>query len=653
MNTKLGSLFFVLLCSISLFAQEKKEVLLTIDDVPVYTSEFKRVYKKNLDLVQDESQKNVESYLDLFIDYKLKVAEAYDQKLHEKEGYRSEYAKYQEQFSRNYLYEDKFVDDLALEAYNRSLEDVDASHILVLSGLDDVPQDTLAAYNKILKIRERAMNGEDFEALAKETSEEPAAKDSGGRLGYFSVFSLVYPFETAAYNTAVGGISDVVRTQYGYHIIKVHDKRKRSPEITTSHIMVSDKEDATRTFNPKERIQEIYQLLQQGESFESLAKQFSDDKNSGKQGGKLNKFGKGDLRSTAFEDAAYALENVGDISEPIKTDFGWHIIRLDEVHPILTYEEMKDGLVQKVTDMPRSKKITNQINKKIKEKYGFQMKNDPTAFFKEFLDENALKRRWTYDTLEPSKNKVIFIVGDREVDYRTFADYIVKRQRELRPFKTLDNLIEVMYDEFETAELKAYFRDRLEDENDDYAAVISEYRDGLLIFDVMNKNVWNKAKKDSTGLETYFASVRNKYQWGQRVEGTIVSATNSEAAKSALQLLEQGSSSEEIKSKLNTQEKINVIVTSGIFEIGDADLPEDFEVRTGVSKTYRIGESYVLVKVDKILPPGPKTLEEVRGKVLSDYQNYVEENWMQSLRSKYKVEVNKKVLKKVTKELES
>lgn len=653
MYKKITLLFLFIMVSLTVFPQQKKDILLTINDQPVYTKEFKRVYKKNLDLVQEDSQKDVESYLELFIDYKLKIKEAYNQNLHNNPTYIKEFSQYQEQLSRNYLYENKVTDDLALEAYERGLEEINASHILVLSSYEDLPQDTLIAYNKIKNIRERALSGEDFIKLAKESSEEPSAKEHGGELGYFSVFALVYPFESMAYNTPVGEISSIVRTQFGYHIIKVNDRRKRSPEITVSHIMISDKEDPLRTFDPEVRIQEIYTLLQQGESFENLAKQYSDDKNSGKRGGKLNKFTKGDLRSEKFEEAAYGIKEVGEVSKPVKTSFGWHIIRLDEKHSLGTFEEMKESLVKRVQDANRLKIVTHKVNNKIKDKYGYTLNEDYKDFFENYLTDDVLLRKWEYDSIAPDQNKGLFSIGDKELKYSDLASYIFTRQRRSKSYKTKKALLSGMFDEFETLELKNYFRDRLEFENEEYAAIISEYRDGLLIFDVMNKNIWNKAKNDSIGLKSYYNETKEQYAWNERVDAIMVSSTDSSIVRQVAELLKQGETAEKIKQQFNTKDKVNVIVSNGVYEIGKSDLPDGFVAKVGVTDIFSNNDSFTVLYVNKIMPPSLKSLDEVRGRVLSNYQNYLEQKWVEQLRSKCNIEINKRALKRTIKSLKA
>lgn len=650
MKNFLSVFILALLCATTVFSQNKKEVLMTIEGKPVYSSEFKRVYLKNLDLVQDESQKDIDGYLQLFIDYKLKIAEAETQGLDEEGVYKSEFSKYRDQLSRNYLFEDKITDELAKEAYERGKEEVNASHILIKVDYEAVPRDTLAAYNKLKSIRERAIKGEDFTQLAKIYSEEPGAKESGGDLGYFSVFNMVYPFENAAYNTKVGEISKIIRTSFGYHILKVNDRRAKLPKIAVSHIMISDKK-GSRTFNPEERINEIYTMLKQGESFESLAKQFSDDKNSAVKGGKLNPFTKGDLRASEFENAAYALKNIGEISKPVKTDFGWHIIRMDEKLPAETFEQQKEMLDKKVTEGDRSKIVTHAINNKIKEKYGFKPGESYMPYFDTYVTDEVLKRKWEMTPIPAENEKTLFTIGNKKVGSTDFAKFISNRQKTTRPYKQKQTLLVDLYDEFETENLKDYFKENLEKENEEYAAILGEYRDGLLIFDVMNKNIWQKAKNDTVGVQEFYNKTKQNYLWKQRVDADIYSATSEVLAQQIQKMLSEGKTTEEIKTALNTQDKLNVLVTPGIFEIDQHELPNGLEIKEGVSKLYPNSDSFVVVNIKAILAPSEKSLDDVKGKVLSNYQNDIETRWMQELHSKYKVEVDKKTLKRLKKEL--
>ncbi|WP_203296476.1 peptidylprolyl isomerase [Luteirhabdus pelagi] len=644
---------FVLAVSATAFGQiKKKDVLLSIDGEPVSVQEFKRVYKKNLDLVQDESQKTVEGYLELFIDYKLKTTEARAQGLDETQNYSREFRKYQEQLSRNYIYEDKVTSDLAREAYERGQEEINANHILVRTAFDDLPQDTLKAYKKITEVREKALAGEPFDELAKQYSEEPNASETAGHLGWFGVFTMVYPFETAAYETPVGGVSDIIRTEFGYHILKVNDRREKVSQIMVSHIMISDK-NGDASFDPKERAEEIYTMLKQGESFENLAKQFSDDKNSAIKGGKLRPFGRGDLRSEEFENAAYGLNEPGEISKPVKSEFGWHIIRFEQEIPEPTFEEELAKLERQVRDGNRHKVVTQAVNQKIKDKYGFKLHNGYLDFFNEFVTDSVLRRKWKYNDQEPKLETKLFTIGDKTLKYRDLAEYMSVRQKRMRGVNKKTAALTSMYDEFETMELKNYFRNRLEEENEEYAAVISEYRDGLLIFDLMEENIWNKAKKDSVGLEDFYERNKDNYRHGKQLVATIATATDKQSASRIAKMLQSGNTVGQIKETINSNGTINAVFSEGVFEKGDRELPSATIFEEGVSEIYEQNGSFIVVNVKKILPAGFNPLDKVRGKVMSDYQMELEQKFMEDLRSKHTVEINNKALKRVKKELDS
>lgn len=649
---KVFSAFVILaLCTTTVMAQRSKDVLLQIDGQPVYVAEFERVYEKNLDLVQEESQKDVEGYLDLFIDYKLKLAEAKTQGLDEDEVYKTEFEKYRTQLSRNYLYEDKLTADMAREAYERGKEEIDASHILITVGFDAMPQDTLVAYNKIKSIREKALQGEDFATLAKKYSEEPNAKQSGGHLGYFTAFSMVYPFETEAYNTQAGEVSNIVRSNFGYHIIKVHDRRERLPKILVSHIMISDKKGA-RNFNPEERINEILTMYEQGSSFEELAKEYSDDVASGKQGGKLVPFTKGQLRSPKFEDAAYTLTQVGEVSKPVKSDFGWHIIRLDEVFEEETFEEQREYLEKKSSQGDRAKSIATTINNEIKGKYGF--KTDPSYFeyFESYVPDSVLARKWVKSPIPASEDKTLFTIGEKNVTYSDFAEYIEARQSSIAAQRDKKMLLINAYDEFENQEVREYFKVRLEKENEEYAAILQEYRDGLLIFDVMEHNIWSKAKSDSLGLESFYQKNKQNYRWKQRVDADVFSATSQATAQRVEKMLREGKAPEEIKEELNPDKTVNVVLTQGVFEVDQSVLPNSLALKTGISKIYPRNNSYTIVNIKNVLPEGVKELQDARGAIVSDYQSQLEKDWMESLHAKYDVEVNARALKRLKRKFE-
>lgn len=650
MKKNLLPILVLFILSTTIYSQKKKDILLTINEKPVLVSEFKRVFNKNLSLVQEEDQKNVEGYLDLFIDYKLKVIEAKAQGLHKSDAYKSEFQKYQEQLSRKYIYDKRVTSELTLEAYERGLEEINVDHILVLLTLSALPKDTLIAYNKIKTIRDKVINGEDFETLAKKYSEEPGAKEHGGKLGYFSAFSMVYDFETTAYNTKVGEISKIVRTEFGYHIIKINDRRVKKPKINVSHIMIFDN-DTKRDYDPTERIDELYAMVQQGESFDGIARQFSEDKNTAINGGRIKTFGVGDLRAPLFEKAAYSLKEEGEISEPIKSSFGWHIIRLNKKYTIPTFEEEKDVIESKVNGGARARIVTQAVNNKIKTKYGYQEGTGHSPYMYEFVSDSILTKNWEYMAVPEPDNKMLFKIGDKEITYDDFAQFIAEKQNLSMKYDNKEMLLSDYYSEFYNKTLKDYFMFRLEEENEEFASILEEYRSGLLIFDVMDKNIWTVAKLDTIGLQKFYDKTKSSYVWKKRIDGDILTSTNNSTAKMVQKLLEQGLGIKEIKKQLNTDGKINVIVNSGKYEIDKREIPKDFDAKPGVSKIYQVEDSFVVINVKEIIPSSIKELEAVKGLVLSNYQNHLEEKWMNNLRNKNKVVINEKVLKRVKKEL--
>ena len=650
MNTKYLPLILLLLITITANSQKKNEVLLTINEEPVYASEFKTVFEKNLDLVLDESQKDVDGYLDLFIDYKLKVAEAYVQGLDKNDEYVKEFAKYQDQLSENYIYDKRITSKLVEEAYKRGLEEVDVDHILIKVKMNDNPQDTLIAFKKIKVIRDKAISGDDFETLARKYSEEPGVKKGGGKLGYFSVFSMVYNFENAAYNTSVGEVSEITRTKFGYHIIKINDRRVKKSQINVSHIMILTNKDAVEA-NPEEKINELYAMIMQGESFESIAKQFSEDKATGSKGGTIKTFGPGGLRAPLFEKAAYSIKEEGEILKPIKSSFGWHIIRLNKKYPIPSFEESKLEIEKKVTSGARIRVVTQATNNKIMLEYGYKEGVSYSPYFNEYVTDSVLNKKWEYLPIPADQDKVLFTIGDQEVRFNDFAKFINKEQESFKKFKVKEKMLFEYYDQFKSKTIKEFYLNILENENEEYAAVLSEYRNGLLIYDVMEKNIWEVAKTDSIGLQKYYVETKSNYTWKQRIDAEVISApllTNAELVKS---LLLKGENIEEIKKQLNTEGKINVIITKGVYEIGQKELPKNFIAKVGVSEVYKTEDSNVVVNVKEILAPATKELEEVRGLVISKYQSKIEEDWMKELKNKYTVVINKKTLKRIKKQL--
>lgn len=630
-------------------AQEiKKEVLFTIDNKPYYTDEFARVYNKNLDLVKDESQKDLTQYLDLFIGYKLKINKANKLGLQNGANYQNELKTYRQQLSKNYVTDSKVTKELVEEGYQRSLKEVHAYHILVTVDENAAPEDTLKAYNKALDLRKRALAGEDFRKLAQENSQDPSAKENQGDLGYFSAFRMVYPFENAAFTTPKGQISKPVRSQFGYHVVKIEDIRDNRGEIQVAHIMIlNPKPEDTDKDKAKNTINDIYKKLQQGEKFEDLAKQFSEDKSSSSKGGQLSRFGSGQLSSEEFENVAFSLTKDKPISEPFQSKFGWHIVKLIDKFPMKSFEEMKSELENKVGKNERSRLITNSLNEKLRKKYTVKKDNKMYAAVAKAVTPAFYENKWEMPADTKAYDGKLFTINDRDISGTDFLKYIATQQKAGSGVRSVGKMVESFYTKYVDDQLNQYYTDHLETEFPEFAAVMEEYRDGLLLFDLMEKEIWEKSKTDTTGLKNFYDTRKMNYQWKNRVDVIIASSTNEKTIKEAQKMLKKGSTPDQIKEKLNVKGKVDVMTNVGTFEEGNDALPKGIKFETGVSEITKDGEYYFVTKVNKVMPAGVKTLEECKGKCINDYQQYLEQRWVDDLKGEFTVKTNKDVFERV------
>ena len=643
--------FLIVTSCVSTAQNTAKKVLFTIDEAPYYTDEFKRVYNKNIDLVKDESQKDLNQYLNLYLGYKLKINKAQKLGLQNNPKYVTELNSYRSQLAKNYLTDVKVTNELIREAYNRSLKEINAAHILFLVDENASPADTLKAYNKALSVKKKIDAGEDFGSLAMEFSEDPSAKENKGSLGFFSVFRMVYPFESGAYNTPVGKVSPPVRTRFGYHLIKVNEVRDNRGEVSISHIMILKGEDKELNEKNKNRIQEIYQKLKQGESFEELAKQFSEDKSSASSGGKMANFGSGQLSSQAFEDAAFGLSKVEPLSKPFETDFGWHIIKLNDKFPVKSFEALEEELKNKIGRDERSRLIQNSLTERLRKKYKIATdKKVYTAIVKSFT-EDFYKGKWASEEVKTPFKETVLTIDTSKKSGRDFLNYVQNNQTVALGIKPLSKMVSVLYEQFTDAELNKYYNDNLENEFPEFANVMSEYRDGLLLFDLMEKEIWEKSKTDTLGLHSFYDKNKQKYQWNKRYDVLVVSSTKQDFIKKAEKLLKKGKSATEIKETLNTGKDLEVIEKEGIFEEGSTFLPKNIQDKKGLTSIVKEGEYYFISRVNGILPAAQKTFEECEGKVVNDYQQYLEENWVSDLKKEFTIKVNPEVFEQVKAEI--
>lgn len=644
----------LLLCAVvfSTYVNAQEQTLFSIDNEQISADEFKAVYLKNRDIGKDIDPKTPREYLDLFINFKLKVREARDRGMDTIPSFTREFNNYRNQLAQPYL-EDRSVDSLLLnEAYSRMLQEVNAAHIMVDLAPNALPADTLAAYKEIMNLRAQVLKGAvSFQDQAKKFSTDPGSKENGGNLGYFSVFDMVYPFENAAYNTPVGEISMPVRTQYGYHIVKVIDRRPSSGTVQVKHIFLisNEKSDIDKVESSAQRIQEIYTRLQQGEDFDQLARQFSDDKNTSDNGGLLKPFGINTMMPE-FEQQSFGLKNVGDFSKPFKTSIGWHIVKLVDRQPVASFEASKASLEQQISRDSRSAKSREVFIANLKKEYNFTEQPKRLKEISKVVTNDYFSGTWDVKSAEKLK-KPLFTLNGVNYNQQDFVAFLAESQKRAPKGDNAEQEVYGQYSIFVENTIMKYEDSRLETKYPDFRMLVNEYRDGILLFDLTQEKVWNMASKDSIGLFEFYEQNKTNYMWTERAVANLYSCESEKIAKKVEKLVVKGASIAEVESKFNQESKLVVVAETGTYTKGKNQALDRIQWLANQTSTVFVDSRFIVVQINEVLPVQPKKLEECRGLVISDYQKELEKNWINSLKAKYKVVVNEDVFKDLEAEL--
>ncbi|MFM7079394.1 MAG: peptidylprolyl isomerase [Bacteroidota bacterium] len=622
---------------------EQSPVLMVIDGTPVTKAEFEKVYRKNNQKEGAYDMKDLREYVELYINYKLKVREAEAMKLDTAITFVNELKGYRKQLAQPYMTDKEVTESLLKEAYDRLMKDVRASHILINLSPDALPKDTLAAYNRALKIRDMIMKGTDFSTVARDSSNDPSAKENGGDLGYFTGMMMVYPFETAAYNTKPGQVSMPVRTKFGYHIIKVVDIRDAQGEVRVAHIMVKAGMDATDSAATaaKTKIDEIYTKLKAGDKFEDLVVKFSDDKGSAKNAGLLPPFGTGRM-VPEFEKAAFELKADGDYSAPVKTAYGWHIIKRIERKPVPTFEQKKNELKTQIARDSRAEVSKNSMIGRIKKENGFTDFPKIKDAFIAKLDSSVVKGEWSPEKVKNAKS-VLFTLAGKNYTEQDFAIFISNHQSK----KSNSNPTQIglqLYDQFVDETCLNHEEAMLDTKYPEFKALMQEYRDGILLFELTDQLVWSKAVKDTSGLKEFYNTVKNNHMHPRRCNAVIYTCANEKVAKKARKLIQKGKAMVEITAELNKDSQLNVSTQTGKFPKGENEIIDGIEWKKGLTENMSKNNSVVFVNVEEVIEPMPKSLEEAKGLITSEYQAHLEKEWIKQLRSKYAFTVDQNVL---------
>ncbi|MFO7703364.1 MAG: peptidylprolyl isomerase [Psychroflexus maritimus] len=643
--------YFLLFVSSLISAQDfSDKILLEIGEEQVMADEFIYIYQKNLKVLEDDTNdESIEAYLDRFINFQLKLKEAKSQGLDQEEEFNKEFNRYFKQFADNYIANGEVTDEMIKETYERLLKEVRVSHILIDVAPNASKEEWNEAREKAKNIQQLLIAEEaNFEELAKRFSKDPSVKNNQGDMGWFKAFKMVHSFEDAAYKLSTNEVSNPVKTQFGYHIIKKTGERKSIGKLSVAHIMLrnNNKEEAAEN---EKQIFKIYENLKNGDDFEDLAKHFSEDKNTAENGGRLPAFEVGEINSKIFEEKAFELKNDGDYTSPFQSEFGWHIIKKIDHTPVETYSELKESLRRKIKTSNRAKLLNERIKENIMQHYDVVINRDAITYFSELVDDRIYKSKWTLDKNPEGLSKPILSIEDTAYSYRDFGVYIEKQQAGFtgkRPFK---EIIEELFNRYIYTKLVEYHKSNLTKIDRKFELKINEYKNGLLIFELMERELWNKAKKDTTGLELFYTANSKKYVAPQKISGKAFTFEKKKHAKKFLRLVNRRGKPEDIalnQLQGSLQKKIESKPVS------EFKLPEHFKIATKYNDYYFQNNKYIVLFVDEIEPERPLNLDEIRGQVISDYQDKLEKEWMEELKSKYSVKINEETFELLKKEFE-
>ena len=637
-----------LLFSSVLYAQ-KDPVILTINNEEIHQSDFLSVYLKNNNDPKFDKE-SLDNYVELYKRFKLKVAEAealgYDKNpelIKELDGYRKTLA-------RPYLVDSAKNEALIQEAYERSKYEIRASHILVMVTEDASPKDTLKAFNKISALKKRIDGGASFEDVAtgKDGSEDPSVKQNKGDLGYFTAFQMVYPFESVAYSTPVGQVGGPVRTKYGYHLIKVADKRAARGTISAAHIMVAVAADGDPldVENAEKKINEIYEKLEKGEEFGQLARLYSDDNGSKGKGGRLPQFGTGTSQRmvSEFEDAAFALTKDNEYSKPFRTDYGFHIVQRIDYTSLGSYEEMYKGLQSKVNRGERGQKTQESFIVKLKKENNFKDLSKKTLkWFLNEVDSTVFQGTWERENL--AKNGVLFSYAGKKFYQNDFKQYLAENQRRTKPMNT-ENYVNENYKKWQDQLILEDEESKLEGKYPEFKALMKEYHDGVLLYEIMKDKVWDKAIQDTTGLQNFYAKNSGDYNWPDRIDADVYSANDQVNAQAVFDLLSSTNdlSAKQVADSINKDSQLNIRLESSKYASETTSFLAGQSLKKGINRIFEHEGKFYVIVVKEFLESQPKTLAEARGAVIQDYQNHLEETWLNELRDKHIITVQSEVL---------
>ena len=687
-------LIAICFAGLSICEAQTKNVF-SIEDISVSSGEFKRQFLKNLDLTTATiTEKDLDEYLDLYVKFKLKLKDAYDNGVDTTNAYKQEMAMYRQQLAANYLIDKEVTESLLKEAHARMQNNIKAAHILVMFPANYTEKDTLNAFLKLNAILKDIKSGKiSFEDAAKKYSDDKGTSENGGNLGFFTALQLVYPFETAAYSTPIGSITNVFRTTFGYHIVKVLDIKKNEGEMNVSNLLIRKGDIGKLTDDEaKKKVFDIYNSIKSGEeTFEEMVRKHSEDFNTKYRAGSMGKLNLaanvGDLEKQDMVQRAFALANEGDITEPFETEKGWNIIRRGALRELGTYETMRTMLKSIIQKDERSKKsVESLINQVRSEEYSEISGNDMMRFFKNEVskDSSFQKGKWkrvdfpkmreefkVIPSNKTKKDKIelekvnMFSLGDENYSFGQFLDVLDIYYPKGKALESnSEKWISDLYVSYQKDKILSYQNNHLEEKNEDFRNIYQEYKEGILMFNRQQAMVWDKSNTDSAGLANYYEQHKDKYMWPDRFEMQVYNTTSKANMKKVYCQVKDGIKTDSILRYHNKENSLEADYRAGKYAAKDGFLLSDSQILKLVfadekyqkknGKIYKLNEvnsDWIVVKIIEFLPAGPKKLSETRGAIAAKYQDYLEKEWISKLKDTYKVEIDQEVFDSIKKEL--
>lgn len=649
--TLTGFLFFI---TAALRAQGDDPVLFTVNGSPVYSSEFKYIYAKTNQQGADFSEASLRDYLDLYVKFKLKVQKARDMKLDTVSATQSELEGYRRQLANSYLVDKEVTDKLIRETYDRMKQDVDVSHIFIACDRAAKAADTLKAYNRALNLLRMVKAGAAFDQVAIDSSQDKTSKDNRGNLGFITAMlpDGYYLLERAVYNAQPGAVLGPIRSNTGYHVVKVNGFRPARGEMEVSHILFrKDQKDASKNPAVKMRADSVYKVLaaERFVNWEAYCAQFSDDKVTSPKGGYLGFFSINQYQKN-FEEAAFSLKNDGDVAMPVETSIGWHIIKRNSARPVQSFELAKRALTERVKRDSRNEAAKQSMIDRIKREGKVQENSDVLAKWAgKQIDTVFLTFRWKPDPAKP-QDVLIRYGNEKTFTVADFENYCANASRERMRGggNPVMETIEKLYKGWSDEAAMQFEESQLEKKYPDFKSLMREYEEGILLFEALKINVWDRANTDSTGLQAYFdKNLKEKYKWDERARASIYTVkTDDPKVLLKVRNLAAKKPAAEVAKKINKKTEV-IHLLERVYEKGKTkDFPEAWQAGMMTDAKVDAGtKTATFQKIEEIIPPTPKTLNEARGYAVADYQDFLEKEWIEQLRKEYPVKIEEKALK--------